>query len=397
MRSNDEILLQKPPLFIVNYLSEKRINVNQGGTSSGKTYSIIDMLFIIAISEPKQVITVVGQDIPNLKAGAYRDAKTIYGNSELYQQWFGKPNETNRIFTCQNGSIIEFKSYSDEQDARSGKRDYLFINEANGIPFNIFWHLEKRTRKRIYIDYNPSSRFWVHEELIGKPYVKLIISDHRHNPYLTQEEHDRIESIEDKELFRVYARGLTGKIQGLIYTKWEIVDSMPDVYKGRWIGIDFGFTNDPTAIIDVRLSNGELWLDELEYSTGMTNPDISKLLIDKGITSNVLIVADSAEPKSIAELRNLRHWVEPSIKGNDSIINGIDILKRYKLNITRNSKGLRKEVLSYKWAEDKNGNAMNKPVDRFNHGLDAVRYVAINKLGERKATKKPKVRTTSVM
>lgn len=396
MNMNNKIL-HKPPLFFENYLSDKRTNVNQGGTSSGKTYTLIDMFFVIAMSEPKQVITVVGQDIPNLKVGAYRDAKTIYGNSELYKQWFSKPNETDRIFTCLNGSIIEFKSYSDEQDAKSGKRDYLFVNEANGIAYPIYWQLATRTRKKIYIDYNPSSRFWAHEELIGKPDVKLIISDHRHNPFLSKEEHDRIESIDDKELFRVYARGLTGKIEGLIYTNWELVDSMPENYKYRYIGLDFGFTNDPTSIIDIRLSNGELWLDELEYTTGMTNPDISDSLKENGITSNVLIIADSAEPKSISEIRNLKHWIEPATKGPDSIKIGIDILKRYKLNITRSSKGLRKEIIAYKWAIDKNGNKTNKPIDRFNHSLDAVRYVALNKLGKTRARKAPKVRTTSVM
>ena len=127
--------ISKPPLFFENKDSDKRININQGGTSSGKTYTIIDLLFCLGMEEPEQVITVVGQDIPNLKKGAYRDAKRIWGDSELYQQWYGKPNETERIFTCTNGSIIEFNSYQDEQDAKSGKRDYLFLNEANGIDY----------------------------------------------------------------------------------------------------------------------------------------------------------------------------------------------------------------------------------------------------------------------
>ena len=330
------------------------------------------------MEEENQVITVVGQDIPNLKKGAYRDAKKIWGDSELYQQWYGKPNETERIFKCKNGTIIEFTSYQDEQDAKSGKRDYLFLNEANGIDYKIYWQLEIRTRKKVFIDYNPSIRFWAHD-LMGKDDVKVIISDHRHNPYLTKEEHERIESIEDPELFKVYARGLTGKIDGLIYTNWSLVSEMPTIYKRRWIGLDFGFTNDPTGIIDVMLSDGQLWLDEVEYKTGMLNSHIAEAIKENGLQF-FEIVADSAEPKSIAELKAMRLKVEGADKGADSIKNGIDILKRYKFNVTRSSKNLKTELNSYKWKIDKNGNALNVPIDAFNHLLDPLRYIALNKL-----------------
>ncbi|MCL1933963.1 MAG: terminase large subunit [Candidatus Azobacteroides sp.] len=383
-------------MFFEIFNSPERIIINQGGTSSGKTYATLDTLFCIAMKEHGQVITVVGQDIPNLKAGAYRDAKTIYGNSDDYQKWFSKPNETDRVFTCRTGSLIEFKSYSDEQDARSGKRDYLFVNEANGIPYPIYWQLATRTRKKIFIDYNPTYRFWVHEELINKSDIKLIISDHRNNPFLSESEHNRIESISDPELFRVYARGLTGKIEGLIYTDWQLVDDLPDNFKLRWIGIDFGFTNDPTAIIDLRLSGGELWIDEIEYRTDLTNIAIGKILKENGINSSLTIVADSAEPKSIAEISNMGFRIEPAQKGQDSVKNGIDILKRYKMNITRRSKNIRKELLAYKWKEDRSGKTINQPVDEFNHALDAIRYVALNKLQEQPVYKKPKVRTTRI-
>lgn len=402
MKSNENILLEKPPLFFENYLAKETIIVNQGGSSSGKTYTLIDMFFVIAMSEENSVITVVGQDIPNLKSGAYRDAKNIYYSSDVYQQWFGRPNETDRIFKCVlTGSIIEFKSYSDEQDAKSGKRQYLFVNEANGIPYSVYWQLALRTYKKIYIDYNPTSRFWVHEELIGKPGVKLIISDHRHNPYLSKGDHERIESISDPELFKVYARGLTGKLQGLIYTNWVLCDEMPDTYKKRFIGLDFGFSNDPTAIIDVRLSSGELWVDELCYRTGLINVQpkngkakrsIEDELKDNGIYKNVGIVADCQESKSIAELSNVGFIVEPSKKGRDSINSGIDILQRYKINITRRSKGIRREVLSYKWKEDKNGKPLNEPIGEFNHALDAIRYVAGNKFGVDRTYKRPRAR-----
>jgi len=391
---NEKINIEKPQMFIEMFGSKERIIINQGGTSSGKTYTTIDLLFSLAMKEYGQIITIVGQDIPNLKSGAYRDAKTIWSNSEEYQKWFSKPNETDRVFTCINRSLIEFKSYSDEQDAKSGKRDYLFINEANGIPYSIYWQLAIRTKKKIFIDYNPTYRFWVHEELINKPNVKLIISDHRHNPFLSKEDHEQIESIADPELFRVYARGFTGKIEGIIYTNWELVDQLPINFKSRWIGLDFGYTNHPTAIVDVRLSEGELWIDEIEYKTGMLNPVIGKTLRENGINSSIDIIADSAEPKSIDEIKAMGFRIEPAEKEPGSKMNGIDILKRYKMNITRRSKNIRRELLAYKWKEDRIGKPMNEPVKDFDHAMDAIRYVALNKLREKKKHRKIKVYNT---
>ncbi len=395
MKSND-ILLEKTPLFLKNYLSDKRILINQGGTSSGKTYAIIDLLFVLNMQQPNLVTTVIGQDIPNLKSGAYRDAKNIRMASPVYQQWYSRPNETDRIFTCLNGSIIEFKSFGDEQDARSGKRDILFVNEANGIGYDVYWQLAIRTRRRIFIDYNPTHRFWVHDNLIGNEDAELIISDHRHNPFLSEDEHQRIESIADEELFRIYARGLTGRIEGLIYRNWEMTDKMPENHKNRWIGIDFGFTNDPTAIVDIRLSEGMLFVDEIAYLRGLTNPKIAEILNENGIGSQIQIIADSAEPKSIAELQNLGFKITGAWKGADSIKNGIDILKRYPLRITQRSLNIKQELLAYKWKKDRNGQTVNEPVDTFNHALDAIRYVALNKLGEARHIKQPKVRTTSL-
>ena len=369
-------ILNKPKYFFTLLNAKKRITIEQGGTSSGKTYTTLDVLFYIGIQEPNSVITVVGQDVPNLKKGAYRDAKNIWASSPDYQSMYEKPNETDRIFKCKNGSIIEFTSYQDEQDAKSGKRDYLFVNEANGISFDIYWQLAIRTKKRIFLDYNPNERFWAHD-LITEPDAVFFRTWHVHNPFLTEEQHDRIEGIKDKELWEVYARGYTGKISGLIYTNWALCDEIPKDYKKRYIGIDFGFTNDPTAIIDVRLSNGELWVHEIAYSNGLLNTDIARILKEYGVGSTT-IVADSAEPKSIAELRSHGLNVEPAKKGADSIKNGIDILKRYKINITKSSAGVRKEISSYKYKVTRDGLTLNEPIDFYNHAMDAMRYVGLN-------------------
>ena len=179
-------------LYAANMADDARVIINQGGTSSGKTYCIMQCLFQLAGQKPNQVITVVGQDLPNLKAGALRDARMIRGSETAFMQFF-RINESSSQIIGRNDSVIEFKSYQNEQDARSGKRDYLFVNEANGVPYPIYQQLEMRTRKRVYIDYNPSERFWVHDHVIGRKGAKLIISDHRHNAFLTDVEHERIE------------------------------------------------------------------------------------------------------------------------------------------------------------------------------------------------------------
>ena len=370
------------PLYYANMNSTKRTKVNQGGTSSGKTYSIMQLLFVKAMEVSNQIVTVVGQDIPNLKKGAYRDAKTIRNQSPELQLWFPKVNEGERLFQCINGSVIEFTSYKDMQDAKSGKRDYLFVNEANGVAFDIFWQLYMRTRKEVFIDYNPSARFWVHEKLLNRYDVQLILSDHRQNRFLTDEQHAMIEGIDDYELWKVYARGATGAITGLVFPRFNVVDALPprEEWKMSVYCLDFGFTNDPTALIHLVLAHGELWMDELLYDVGLTNPVIAERAKSMGLTRADVIIADSAEPKSIRELQNMGLTVEPCVKGADSIKNGIDILKRYTLNVTRSSTGLRRELLNYKWKVTKDGITTNEPVDCFNHAIDAVRYGALKRL-----------------
>jgi phage terminase large subunit len=365
-------------LFRQNYYSTAHIVVNQGGTSSGKTYAIEQVLFSLACETEKQIITVVGQDIPNLKAGALRDAVSIYSSSEAIQASVKSFNKTDRIFEFHNGSIIEFKSYDNAQDAKSGKRDYLFVNEANGVEWPIFIELELRTKRKIFIDFNPNCAFWVHEKLMGKPNVQLIISDHRHNPFLEEQTRFKIEALKkvDTELWRVYARGLTGKITGLVFNNWHICEKIPEDAKLLAGGLDFGFANDETGVILVYRQNGELWVDEVLYEKRLTNPDIAVKLTNAGINKGTEIIADSAEPKSIEELRRLGWNIIGAKKGADSVKNSIDILKRYKINVTRQSVNLRNELGRYKWKTDQSGKVINEPIDVNNHLVDPLRYVA---------------------
>lgn len=380
-------------LYNENSDPQARIFVNQGGTSSGKTYCIMQRLISIAVNEPATIITVAGQDLPNLKVGAMRDTETIFGDSEWLQGFFTW-NRSDYTIKGQNGSLIEFKSYDGEQDAKNGKRDYLFINEANGITYGIYWQLAIRTRRQIFLDYNPSARFWVHEQVMGREGVKLIISDHRSNMFLTDEEHRRIEGISDPELWKVYARGKTGSITGLVFSHFNVVDELPprEEWKVSVYGMDFGFTNDPTTLVHLVLAHGEIWTDELIYQTGLTNPDIARLMKEAGLTGRDEVIADSAEPKSIHELCLQGMNVKPCRKGADSVINGIDILKRYTWNVTRRSTGLRKELLAYKWKQDRDGSLTSQPLDGFDHSIDACRYAASETLGIRTQPRGIKVR-----
>lgn len=370
-------------LFKANYESTAEVVVNQGGTSSGKTYSILQVLFLKLIQgNDRMICTVVGQDVPNLKSGALRDALDIYNNNPEIKQLCKSYNKTDRIFEFHNGSIMEFKAFDDAQDAKSGKRDYLFINEANGVPYTVYNELAMRTRLQIFIDYNPNSEFWVHENVIGQDNTQLIISDHRHNPFVSETLRAKIEGLKfvDEELWRVYARGMTGKVEGLIFRNWFLCDAIPDKAKHLGTGLDFGFTNDPTSVIEVYEQDGELWINELIYETGLTNSDIAKRLgrYDKSI------IADSAEPKSIEELRRSGFKIEGAEKGKDSVNASIDILKAKRLNVTKNSVNLRKELMSYKWKTNKiDGKSTNEPIDAFNHAIDALRYVALNRLSKR--------------
>lgn len=374
-------MFKASPVFSANLHAAQPVVVNQGGTSSGKTYSILQVLFVILAAGTNLVCTVVGQDIPNLKKGAIRDAQDIVRNSEQLQPLIKSYNKSDRIYEFHNGSLMEFTSYEDFQDAKSGKRDYLFVNEGNGIAYAIVKELMLRTRIRTFIDYNPNAEFWAHEKLIGRSHVQLIISDHRHNPFLSEQTRASIEALleEDEELWRVYARGLTGKIEGLIFRNWFTCPAIPEGAKFLGRGMDFGFTNDPTTAIDVYMQDGELWLDEVLWEHGLTNPDIYRRLLEEDPHARrKRIIADSSEPKSIQELKNLGLPIEGADKGPDSVRAGIGSLKRYRMNVTLNSTNLRKELSNYKWKVDRvTGLATNVPVDAFNHGIDPTRYVGL--------------------
>lgn len=381
-------LFDAGPVYFANLNSTAQIAVNQGGTDSGKTYAIMQVLFTVgamhAAPAVDPIITVVGESIPNLKKGAYRTAKNIYASSPRLQSYIRNWNETDRTIYFKNGWIMEFTSYETEQQAKQGKRQYAFFNEAQAIPWPIFWQIAKRTRKRVFLDYNPTAPFWVHDNLIGtspetndlSATVELIISDHRHNPFLTEEEHARTENIKDKELWRVYARGRTGNITGLIFPSWQ---KIPDE-KFPWDepffgGQDFGETNDPTAGVKIVRLGDSIFLHELMYQPGIAPVDIKQILFANGFTTSTPVYCDHY-PENIAQLRRLGVAALPARKGQGSINAGITFInKSFKVFYTASSTNIDNERKRYVWLTDPlTGKPTNRAIDQFNHLMDATRY-----------------------
>ena len=358
----------------------KRVIVCKGGTRSGKTWGLLQLCYTLAMNKRNILVSVVGESVPFLKRGAMRDFKTMLGN-DWHEEWW---NATDKVYTFPaTKSSIEFFSADNIGKVHGSSRDYLFINECYFILYETFRQLAVRTRKTIFLDYNPRSRFWVDEHLLERENTELIHSTYRDNPFLSAEQIAEIESNRsDANWWRVYGEGETGSVEGLIYTNWDIVDTMPGS-RHEYIGIDFGFTNDPTAILRVVKSGGELYVDELCYRRGYDNTMIARLLKDEGCNAYTDIVADSAEPKSIREINAYGLNCKPVTKSPDSILNGIQVLQRYKLHVTQRSIGTINELRNYSWKQEVNGSYMNKPIGIYDHAMDALRYVGLTYLDAR--------------
>ena len=363
--------------------------VNKGGTRSGKTWSILQLCATIAQLEPKVLISVVGETMPFLKRGVIRDFRVMMGGAWNPDKW----NASDKIYTFDNGSQIEFFSADNEGKVHGSARDVLFINECYFVPFEIYRQLRIRTKKLVLLDYNPRSRFWVDEDVIDNPGTALIHSTYLDNPFLSEQQKQAILSYRsDANWWRVYGEGQTGSVEGLVYTEFKTVDSMPVPFKREFYCIDFGFTNDPTAILRVRLSGGELWIEELSYKTGMLNNDIVQVLRNNNVARGASIVCDSAEQKSIKEINNIGGYrAVPCTKGRGSVEAGITAVKAYNLNVTKGSLNVIEELRNYSWKRDQEGNYINTPVDRYNHALDALRYGVTTFLEARRSVGMPRV------
>lgn len=362
---------------------KKRIRVVPGGTWAGKTYDILAVEIDYLIKNPNLHTTVVAQTIPSVKKGALKDFRNIMQETN---RWFGERfNGTDRIYTFSNGSTIEFSAFDNEDKAKqAGKRNRLFVNEVNTIPKSVTDALMIRTDDVIWLDYNPTARFWVNEELEKHEDAEWLTLTYRDNEALPKTILDELKARRLKaktssyweNWCNVYLDGKIGSLEGVCIPEWTEIDFLPGEARLLCYGIDFGYSIDPTAIVGLyKLDDGYVF-DEVLYKKGMLNSDISNVL--NGL--NGWIYADSAEPKSIAELKARGHKIQPCSKGKDSVVYGIELINQNNISVTSRSKNLINELRNYSWQKDKYGDYVLKPVDSFNHAIDAARYALMEEL-----------------
>lgn len=366
---------------------KKKIRAVSGGTSASKTISILVWIIDYGQSTKNKIITIVGESVPHLKLGAIRDFQNIMVSNGYWEDsaW----SESNKTYTFQDGTIVEFISFDKFGKAHGPRRDVLFLNEGNYLPYNIVDQLITRTRETVWIDWNPSAEFWFYDEMLGKrPDVDFMGERGNYPPltYLDNEalDEDSIFEIEthkhNAQWWKVYGEGKLGDLEGRIYKEWQFIEEIPHEARLERYGLDFGYTNDPTAIVAIYYYNGGWILDEKVYKKGMSNKEIADTL--KAMPEK-LIIADSAEPKSIDELRSYGLNVMPCEKGKDSVNNGIQLVQDQPISVTKSSLNLIKEYRNYLWVVDKDGKTLNVPTDFNNHLMDALRY-ALSTLGRLK-------------
>lgn len=349
----------------------KRIRAVQGGTAASKTISILLYLINRAQADATPTVTsVVSESFPHLKRGAMRDFLDILEKHRYYRDdlW----NKTDYTYTFETGSKIEFFSADQPGKVRGPRRDRLFINEANNIPFETFEQLEVRTRDFIFLDWNPVSTFWFYDDVQRRDDVEHITLTYRDNEALDKAIVASIEQRKERKgWWKVYGEGQLGEVEGKIYTDWQILDELPHAARLERYGLDFGYSNDPTAIVGIHRYDGGYVLDEVLYQKGLSNKQIADTLLNH---PQALVVADSAEPKSIDELKSYGINAVAAEKGKDSVNNGIQLVQSQRISVTKRSVNVIKEYRNYLWETDKDGNILNVPEHYWSHSMDALRY-----------------------
>ncbi len=361
-----------------------RVKIVRGGTSAGKTICILLILIDYAIKNPGKEISIVSESIPHLRRGALKDFLGILKGLNRY-----KENQFNRstlkyLFT--NGSYIEFFSTDQPDKLRGARRTDLYINECNNVPYDAYNQLAVRTSGYIWLDYNPSALFWVDRELVGQEDTDYITLTYKDNNVLPVSIIKEIEKAKEKgktstywaNWWRVYGLGETGNLEGACIPDWKEIDNIPTDARLLGYGMDFGYSVDPTTLIGLYKWNNAYIYDEVLYKKGMLNRDISRFLSSNDITQS--IVADSAEPKSIAELQGYGHTIYGVSKGRDSVVYGINLINQNEIYVTARSKNLKKELGGYIWSKDKEGNTLQKPTGAHPDCIDAARYILTDQL-----------------
>ena len=361
--------------------ANKRVTQHIGGTRSGKTYAILQWLIVRAIQETLD-ITVVRRTVPSLKRSVIKDFKDILTTLGIWET--ERYNISDRIFTFGNGSTLSFINTDDPEKLRGVKSDVLFIDEASEIDEESYFQLSIRCQGSIVLAYNPtvSPYHWLRE----MDDCERFITTYKDNPYLPTEMVKAIEDLEHKnpKYWAIYGKGEFAPNDKSIFT-FQIVDEQP-IEELVAMGLDFGFSNDPTAMVAVHKKGDMLYVRELLYEKGMVTKDIIDFL-DKINVGNTEIWADSAEPRLIEEIYRAGFNIKPVKKGPDSIRFGIGVLQNYGICVDRKSQNLINELYSYEWATDKYGIQLDKPQGGLDHLIDGLRYVAMSRLSIKQQNK----------
>ena len=379
-----------------------RVVIHEGGSRSGKTWSIFLFFILKALQGEQFRLVIVRRRLTWAKYSLLVDFERIKQQYDIPVEPAINPNRPEQTYTINNATFT-FLGTDEPQKLQGSPQEWLWVNEAIEVSKAAFDQLEMRTTKGIVLDYNPSvDVHWVYD-LQKRPDTKVFKSTVLDNPFAPEAVVRRILSYEptpeniangtaDWYLWQVYGLGMPAAPKGAIFSNWDVVDEIPEGAKFLAYGLDFGFANDPTAIVAVYKYNNELYVHEVAYETGLVNvpvydgqPSIVGILEREGIKSEP-IIADSSEPKSIKEIAARGFNIRGATKGQDSIRYGIELLQRYKIHITRSSVNIIREFRNYKWAEKSTGELLDRPIDDFNHAIDALRYVALEKLGQKRGT-----------
>jgi len=365
--------------------SKKRFRVHQGGTRSGKTYAICQYLaYLLRSSEEPLTISIIRKTLPALKGSVQRDFIQVLEHLGVY--YIGTHNKAENTFKYRN-HLVEFLSIDEPQKIRGRKRDIAYLNEANELNIEDFRQINMRTTGFLILDFNPSDPVhWIYDEIIPREDCDTWITTYKDNKFLSPELVFEIERMRerDPDYWRVYGEGLQATYsKRQIYSNWQFIpESEFPEFDDPIIGLDFGYSNDPTAAVLVQKKHDKLYVKELLYNTGMTNNDIADWLKSNGY-DQTLVYADSAEPKSIEEIKRLGCWIKPAVKGQGSIMSGISLIKEFDVYATDDSKNLMKEYHNYYWEELKDGTIINKPLDKMNHLQDSFRYCVYSAYSKR--------------
>lgn len=349
----------------------------QGSARSSKTYNVLIWLIVYCLNHPNTRLSIVRATLPAIKGSVLVDFKEILQRMGIYNE--RSLNKSELIYTFANGSWAEFFSTDSEQKLRGRKRDILFVNEANELGFIEWQQLKMRTTRLSIIDYNPSfsDEHWICETVNQDPRTFHSVTTYLDNPFLEQTVIDEIESLREKNqsLWQVYGLGQQAVIEGLVFKHFGICETIPPHVRHRFIGMDFGFTNDPTAICEVALDGDALYIDEIAYRTQMLSSDIITTL--REAAPKMRIISESADPRLIQEIYRAGIDIHPVKKFPGSIEAGLAKMQEYRIIITKRSTNVAKELRNYTYRQDKDGRWLNVAIDCYNHAIDAVRYVVM--------------------